>query len=71
MWFSDLKFVCLQHISFLRKWHKIGASDLTWQQIECDFSIKVIPREGFGASWVAQIVKNLPAMHETRVQSLG
>ena len=27
--------------------------------------------EDYGASWMAQTVKNLPAMQETRVQSLG
>ena len=37
----------------------------------CDFQKKVLSSTKEWASWVAQLVKNLPAMQETLVQSLG
>ena len=60
-----------------------GEEELSFQLVE--MSVKISSRFGykfmsgssnyhltlFGASLVAQTVKNLPAMQETRVQSLG
>ena len=47
------------------------ASSLCTSSLGAELVISALPREGFRASLVAQLVKNLPAMRETWVQSLG
>ena len=48
----------------------IHIRNLVWYLLECEVQLKrMLPR--VGASLVAQRVERLPAMLETRVQSLG
>ena len=46
-------------------------SSLCNSSLRAELVISVLPREGFWASLVAQLVKNPPTMRETWVRSLG
>ena len=62
----------LENTLFSNSWSKLWMFKKWLQKAEFfTFSIIVPNDEHFGASWVAQTVKSLPAMRETWVRSLG